>query len=89
LKSQLAEWKILLGWGGTPQIIEDWIKGQQDRIHAAQYCEEENAKLREALKPFAEMATQGALAFGDNERLLKGVYVGDLRRAKAAMKEGE
>ncbi len=38
---QLSEWKTLSGWGGTPGIIDDFIKGQQSRIYAAQEAEEQ------------------------------------------------
>ena len=39
LKSELSEWKILRSWGGTPEIIHQFIKGQQMRIYAAQEVE--------------------------------------------------
>lgn len=39
-REQLAEWRTLTTWGGTPEIINDFIKGQQTRIHAAQNTEE-------------------------------------------------
>jgi hypothetical protein len=40
---QLSEWRVLNAWGGTPEIIHEFIKGQQDRIHYAQNVEEELA----------------------------------------------
>jgi hypothetical protein len=40
-REELSEWRILNGWGGTPEIINDFIKGQQTRIHHAQDLEAE------------------------------------------------
>ncbi len=58
-QEELAEWSILKGWGGTPEIINDFIKGQQTRIHYAQNIEEEltavteqRDRLVEALRKF-------------------------------------
>jgi hypothetical protein len=42
-REQLSEWRVLNAWGGTPEIIHEFIKGQQDRIHHAQNVEEELA----------------------------------------------
>lgn len=47
---ELSEWKTLSGWGGTPEIINDFIKGQQSRIYAAQDAEEQRDRLAEALQ---------------------------------------
>jgi len=44
-RAELSEWRILNGWGGTPEIIHDFIKGQQTRIHHAQDLEEELATV--------------------------------------------
>lgn len=52
-RGELAEWKTLQSWGGTPEIINDFIKGQQTRIHAAQHAEDQRDRLAELLKPFA------------------------------------
>jgi hypothetical protein len=46
----LSEWKTLMSWGGTPEIINDFIKGQQSRIYAAQDAEEQRDRLAEALQ---------------------------------------
>ena len=46
---ELSEWKTLSGWGGTPEIIDDFIKGQQSRIYAAQEAEEQRDRLVEAI----------------------------------------
>ena len=40
-REKLSEWSILTAWGGTPEIIHEFIKGQQNRIHYAQNLEEE------------------------------------------------
>ena len=42
-REQLSEWYTLKLWGGTPEIIHEFIKGQQDRIHHAQNVEKELA----------------------------------------------
>jgi hypothetical protein len=53
-REELAEWRILNGWGGTPEIINDFIKGQQTRIHYAQNLEEELATVTEQRDRLAE-----------------------------------
>jgi multidrug efflux pump subunit AcrA (membrane-fusion protein) len=45
-RAEITEWRILNGWGGTPEIINDFIKGQQTRIHHAQDLETELAAVR-------------------------------------------
>jgi hypothetical protein len=52
---ELNEWRTLNGWGGTPEIINDFIKGQQSRIYAAQEAEEQRDKLAEALDMLDEV----------------------------------
>jgi len=47
---ELSEWKTLSGWGGTPEIINDFIKGQQSRIHVTQEAEEQRDRLVEAME---------------------------------------
>jgi hypothetical protein len=44
-REELSEWRILNGWGGTPEIINDFIKGQQTRIHHAQDLDAELAAV--------------------------------------------
>jgi hypothetical protein len=51
---ELNEWKTLTSWGGTPEIINDFIKGQQSRIYAAQEAEEQRDRLAEALRELCE-----------------------------------
>jgi hypothetical protein len=53
-QEELAEWRILNGWGGTPEIINDFIKGQQTRIHYAQNLEEELTAVTEQRDRLAE-----------------------------------
>jgi len=47
---ELNEWKTLTGWGGTPEIINDFIQGQQSRIYAAQEAEEQRDRMAEENK---------------------------------------
>ena len=64
---ELSEWKTLSGWGGTPEIINDFIKGQQSRIYAAQEAEEQRDRLAEALERVLEY--QGRFAEEDPESI--------------------
>ena len=48
----LTEWRTLCLWGGTPEIIHSFIKGQQERIYACQLIGEE---LVEAEKDSARL----------------------------------
>jgi hypothetical protein len=41
-EAELADWSVLKGWGGTPEIIHKFIKGQQNRIH---HCQDLEAEL--------------------------------------------
>jgi hypothetical protein len=75
---ELSEWKTLSGWGGTPEVINDFIKGQQSRIYAAQEAEEQRDRL-------AEAATVLIAAKGRHNTML--AYQG-LREALAAVKGG-
>ena len=45
-EAALAEWSVLNLWGGTPEIIHEFIKGQQHRIHYCQNLETELESLR-------------------------------------------
>ena len=75
-REELSEWRILNGWGGTPEIINDFIKGQQTRIHHAQDLEAELAAvtaqrdrlaeaLRECLERLEHHTEFGALVQAD------------------------
>ena len=39
LQEELMEWRPLCLWGGTPEYIHEFIRGQQTRIHEAQDIE--------------------------------------------------
>jgi hypothetical protein len=49
-EEKLNEWRTLTSWGSTPEIINDFIKGQQSRIYAAQEAEEQRDRLVEAIR---------------------------------------
>jgi hypothetical protein len=57
-REELSEWSILNGWGGTPEIINDFIKGQQTRIHYAQNLDEELTAVTEQRDRLAEAMRQ-------------------------------
>lgn len=58
-REQLTEWRTLTSWGGTPEIIDQFIRGQQTRIHAAQNAEEQRDRLAEALRNKVGMKSCG------------------------------
>jgi hypothetical protein len=41
-EAERADWSVLNLWGGTPEIVHEFIKGQQNRIH---YCQNLEAEL--------------------------------------------
>ena len=41
-EAEIAEWSVLNLWGGTPEIVHEFIKGQQNRIH---HCQDLEAEL--------------------------------------------
>jgi hypothetical protein len=43
-EAELADWSVLKAWGGTPEIIHQFVKGQQNRIH---HCQDLEAILNE------------------------------------------
>ena len=53
-EAELKEWSLLNLWGGTPEIIHAFIKGQQSRIYAAQDAEAELATEREKVRVLRE-----------------------------------
>jgi hypothetical protein len=81
LDAELADWSVLKLWGGTPEIIHEFVKGQQNRIHQCQDIEAELATERARLDAGTILLTVAG------ERVWHcGV---DLRAAiDAAMKEG-
>jgi hypothetical protein len=48
-EAEIAEWSVLNLWGGTPEIVHEFIKGQQARIHRCQDLEADNAKWQKLL----------------------------------------
>jgi hypothetical protein len=48
-EAEIAEWSVLNLWGGTPDFIHEFIKGQQARIHRCQDLEADNAKWQKLL----------------------------------------
>jgi hypothetical protein len=48
-EAELADWSVLKAWGGTPEIIHQFVKGQQNRIHHCQDIEAELATERARL----------------------------------------
>lgn len=52
-REELQQWKMLHAWGGTPEHIDQFIRGQQSRIHEAQeielVCEQLERERDEAL----------------------------------------
>ena len=65
-REELQQWKMLCAWGGTPEHIDQFIKGQQSRIHQAQDIEEtcqqlerERDEAHEQLKAMREAIKEG------------------------------
>ena len=48
-EAALADWSLLNTWGGTPEIIHEFIKGQQHRIHYCQDLEADCVKWQRLL----------------------------------------
>ncbi len=48
VKDELMEWRPLCLWGGTPEYIHQFIKGQQARIHQTQNIETQLKEARES-----------------------------------------
>ncbi len=46
LTKELAEWRTLCAWGGAPEIVHGFIRGQQERIHAGQLLDEALAEAK-------------------------------------------
>lgn len=66
MREELQQWKMLCAWGGTPEHIDQFIKGQQSRIHQAQDIEEtcqqlerERDEAREQLEAMREAIKKG------------------------------
>ena len=52
---EIKEWKTLCLWGGTPEHIHGFIRGQQSRI---QHLERERDEASESLKHISEYGTE-------------------------------
>lgn len=54
LRKERDDWQRLMLFGGTPQIVLDFINGQQERIHETQDVEKDCATLRETVRALRE-----------------------------------
>ena len=81
-KKELRQWQTLCLWGGTPEHIHDFIKGQQTRIHEAQDIEKTCEQL-ERERDEARERERVAITSWDEERqraLREGERVLEARR---------
>ncbi len=66
LQEELMEWRPLCLWGGTPEYIHEFIRGQQTRIHEAQdiekTCEQMERERDEAREAFVIATDQMVIA---------------------------
>jgi len=53
LERELRDWQRLQLWGGTPAVVEAFIKGQQNRIHTCQDLELELAEWKACAEKLA------------------------------------
>ena len=67
-EAALAEWSVLNLWGGTPEIIHEFIKGQQNRIH---HCQDLEAECLEQARLLGMSGEREADLLGKIERLTK------------------
>ena len=67
-EAALAEWSVLDLWGGTPEIIHEFIKGQQNRIH---HCQDLEAECLEQARLLGMSGEREADLLGKIERLAK------------------
>lgn len=81
---ELNEWRTLKSWGGTPEIINDFIKGQQSRIYASQEAEEQRDRAQADLDEERKEGEEQARLLGMSaEREAKLITERDLWRAEA------
>ena len=81
---ELNEWRTLMSWGGTPEIINDFIKGQQSRIYAAQEAEEQRDMLADAAQAVVDRWETPFWKQVEHT----GVYIAALRKALEEVKGG-
>ena len=88
-EAELKEWSLLNLWGGTPEIIHNFVKGQQARIHAAQdlECELESAKERALTLANLLDQAQTELAELKESVLVQQIFSDDRIRAERAEAE--
>ena len=67
-EAALAEWSVLNLWGGTPEIIHEFIKGQQNRIH---HCQDLEAECLDQARLLGMSGEREADLLGKLERLAK------------------
>ena len=67
-EAALAKWSVLNLWGGTPEIIHEFIKGQQNRIH---HCQDLEAECLEQARLLGMSGEREADLLGKIERLAK------------------
>jgi hypothetical protein len=84
-REELAEWRILNGWGGTPEIINDFIKGQQTRIHYAQNLEEELAAVTEQRDQWKDKYIQQNKDLGHELRDPNGTIWSECKRLQTEL----
>lgn len=65
-EAALAEWSVLNLWGGTPEIIHEFIKGQQNRIH---HCQNLEAECLEQARLLGKSGEREADLLGKIDRL--------------------
>ena len=65
-EAALADWSLLNTWGGTPEIIHEFIKGQQNRIH---HCQDLEAECLEQARLLGMSGEREADLLGKIDRL--------------------
>jgi chromosome segregation ATPase len=84
LDAQLAEWSVLNLWGGTPEIIHEFVKGQQERIHHCQDIEAELAAERARLERITTALTDAISTYFGADKLVTAERI---EAWQAALKE--
>jgi hypothetical protein len=94
-RDELRQWQMLCLWGGTPEHVHDFIKGQQTRIYEAQdiektceKLEQERDEARKHLREIEEYGTEEINAAVElRQKLAQALFERDeareiIRRAK-------